>query len=1116
MNAAIDPKLKSRIEEVLGLRGRKDNHAVRFKDLSKIVTATNSAEVSKIAERVAREIAEGYDNANVDLSQLEADIDAAMQQAAAAAAAAANAQSTANNANAYSDQVSQQVRDDLAVEFAAAQQAAAQALEHADEAEQWAISSEANVTRLFPSDFGDEGRFWTSDRSARPENPAVQPDDSEFLQEAIVGDFIRLHDIADDNQFVVSRGVTEFIPGNTLRITVVTRHLGQTSSKLRTVLCGLRSDYSFRRSTGSRNVMPTAPDEWQTVVAEVEVPEKLGGEVWLRAGVYTASGATPDSTIDVAMIRIEDVTALKAAEGSAAAAEIARSDAVVASGNAQGAASAAATSQSLAADSAAQSATEAGVAEGARQQAENSASAAADSATTASSAATTAGSSAYAADQSRIAAEAARDGADDARSSAEIARDDAVLARQDSEDAAAAAQTSLELTAEVSGRDMSVINDTFLISSDWSRWSSQGDLTQLENSVYPIGRDWRFQVTDTQSDGLQIDSSADSTWLGQVNADAYAVEVEFTLSSGSLDGAAIGVNWTTTQGGFHPDRKLLKDIVSGPAYIGKTQLARAIFKRPPGYPSSQDHDKTILIVNANTDWNGWTRAAKTITFHRVSIRPASQEELGSGEVEAGVRANILQEYLTAADTQQAIADVQQSLTASIGQVSATVDSHSTAIADLNGNASAIVGFAVQAGNAVSLLDLIAGDGSAGSYSIAKIEAQQILLKGSVSMDMLTIMDLSGNMVPDAAMVSASSWDVENSSDWTMISPQSFNWVKGESAGEIRTTRTGSYQAKNSLPFSVKEGESYAFKGLIRSIGSGNPSAQITVGWLDNNETLLSQDVIVGLGESGFSEDEGVFAAPEDARKAMIRLRVFDSNQATIGFSSVSCVRQRSGVTLLTPDSITTPLVATDAIIARHVRAGEIEADHVNTNSFRSAGLAVFGGDLRSENYNASNGTGWRITQSGNMYMPHASVGTLEIAGRAITAPRIARRSSDYTTPANGNWHTILSFTFTPASSNSDLLIIALVNGMSERWARINGQEYRPISQMRVTWRGSGLGLYDPKEKRTHIDVLTNVGGSSGTLALQVRNNGDTSAPGGVDIDFSLRDGVDFFCWEMKR
>lgn len=993
----IDAKLKARIEEALGLRGAKPNHAVRFKDIANLKTDTS--EVARIAEKVARDVAETYDGANVDLSQLQDDVDEAMQAAAAAAAAASNAQSAANNAAAYTDQVSQQVRDDLAVDFAAAQQAAQDALAHATEAESWLLATEAGAARLFPSDFRDGARFWKHTRTGAPEDAPDLPPGSELLTEGGVGDFIRLRSDATEDQYVLSRGVAEYEAGRTIRITARVRNLTATTGKLRTAIAILRADYSLRRVVRTSLLEPTTPEEWQTITRDLELPAANSDEVWFRAGVFTTEATTPDETVDVAMIRIEDVTLLKQSEDASADASIARDDAVAAVTDAQTAAAAAQTSQSLAASSAATAATEAGAAEGARLDAENSATAAADSATTASTQATDAGSSAYAAEQSRLAAEAARDGANDASTSAGIARDDAVTARQDAETAAAGAQASLELTAEVSGRDMSVINDTFLISSDWARLNSAGDLTQLPNTVYPIGRDWRFVVTSGQNDGLGIVGSPDTIWTGQTNADAFVVEVIFTLSSGSLGGAGVRVAWVNSGGTKSYTSKTLTEMQAGDGLAGRARTARGVFRRPAGFTGT--FASNDLLVYANLNISGWTRQAKTITFHRVSIRPATAEELGSGAVAEGVQANLLVNYLTSAQTQQAIADLEQELTASVGDVSAIVTQHSTAIATLEGNASGLIGFAVQAGNQVSLLQLMAADGTAGSYSIARIAASHILLEGSVSAPMLVIHD-PANLIPDNQFQAESAWGLPSV-------PYSLVNVGGnfDSLGAVYYTRSAAPAGwggwVTSRDFSVRSNTEYFFQIRVATVGTGgNTNLWSRVRWLDGfNNEISTNSIYIGTRTGNYLETAEI-TSPAGAQRAEVEFNINrDNTTVDCRVGDIVARAKENAATLIEPDSITSPLIVAEAVKAVHVDAG----------SFNAAGLAIFQGNLQSDNFNASAGTGWRITQAGSMIMPFAavkrgniedlSVNSLKIAGHSVSVFEHSFTASSVQTAASG-------------------------------------------------------------------------------------------------------------------
>ncbi|MFV0383660.1 hypothetical protein, partial [Paracoccus sp. (in: a-proteobacteria)] len=403
---STDRIFTAKIEELLGDRGAKPNRAVRFRDLDKALASASTAEVAKIAEKVARKTAESYSGADTDLSQLQQDIQTAQQAANLAGTDAQNALSAANGAGAYTDQQVQQARDDLAVDFGAAQTAAGQAAGYALDAHSSLLTATAGIARIFPTDFLDGPSFWSATYAGSPAAVSTSlTSDHQLLNEAVVGNFYRIVAGRTVLRAILSRAISEFSEGRVIRITVKFRMVGAVSSALRFAVASLRQDFTLVRTLGTGIVAtPSAPDQWQEGSTEIALPARQEQELYFRAGIVATAGTSPDVPIDIASIRIEDVTSLKAA--------------------------------------------------------------------------------------------------DESRAQASIARDDAVVARQDAESAAASASTSLNMLSEVAGRSNAVISDTFLVSSDWVRYGSEGTLTKLPNSVYPVGRDWRFSVSGTQNDGI--------------------------------------------------------------------------------------------------------------------------------------------------------------------------------------------------------------------------------------------------------------------------------------------------------------------------------------------------------------------------------------------------------------------------------------------------------------------------------------------------------------------------------------------------------------------------------------------------------------------------------------
>ncbi|TRW94925.1 hypothetical protein FNJ84_17690 [Paracoccus sp. M683] len=995
-NPTLDRALRAKIEEILGERGTKPNQAVRFRDIEGLAFGAGLAkQVKDIAEKVARDIAESYDGADTDLAELQAEVADLRHRADAAATAAANAEAAAANATAYTDAEVQSARDDLAVDYQTAVAAAQDALAHADEAEQWSISSEANVTRLFPEDFRDDGAFWTENLGLPPTAASVLPPFSQIMSEALVGDFIRLEAVASRDQRVVSRGVIRFSEGRTIRVTAKVRTIGGTSGKLRLLFAVKRADYTNARNLFWSNALTTSTaDTWQTFTFDQLLPAPQANEVWLQIGLYANSNATPDVDCDIAFIRIEDVTSLVAGEQAAAAAEIARTDAIAAKGDAESASAAAQSSATLAASSEAAAASQADAAGNSADAAGNSADAAASSATLAGTEADAAGSSAVAANTARLAAETARTGSQSAQAGSQLARDEAVTARQNAETAAASAQTTLTLNSKVSSRGVGVLEDQFLQASEWSEIKPAGNtITKTANALYPIGQTWEFQTAGTNDVGIRILDSPSSIWSGTKNAKAYVAEVEFTPVSGLLTGAAVRLFWKNTVGtGFATTALFSNDALAAPSDNGRTNTFRALLKRPAGF-SGTFYSHT-LIVYADV---GPNRYAKTIRFHRVNLRPATEEELGLGEVSAAVQATLAENYFTRAETNIAIANADLTLNASLGETFSSVESSKTAIASLNGSVARFRNVVTVNGEQRAGIEVVAFDGAgSGTGSVMKLIGDNVIAEGTLSGREVVVHDGSANMFPDPAFLlkSFSGWTLNSvaASNFSLIATSaipgaiSVNNAKSEACLYI-TSHPGQGDAIMSSPkFSVAPGEQFELGyDLAVQLGQYHMfSLRLRVH--DKDGALLATlGVQTDTATAAWRTFSGTVTIPANATHADIQVVSRDVTGMQTGYAAASnftVIRKRTGRTLITPNSLTTDLV--------------------DTNDFNASGLAVFGGTLQSDNFNQANGTGWRITKAGQLIVPSASITTANLEDASITSAKIGNTiQSDNFNQANG-------------------------------------------------------------------------------------------------------------------
>ncbi|KEP68810.1 hypothetical protein DL1_08465 [Thioclava dalianensis] len=274
------------------------------------------------------------------------------------------------------------------------------------------------------------------------------------------------------------------------------------------------------------------------------------------------------------------------------------------------------------------------------------------------------------------------------------------------------------------------LKDAFLNSEDannWVRVGAQGDLTKEPGETFIVGTDWTFDLASGEIDGIRTDTSADQ-WVGALNADAYALEILFTLNSGSLNGALATIDWQVS-GASHKAGLNFADGLSGPLTIGQQMRISAIVQRPSGISGTITKNVLTVLVNGSDGSVSPSLApsAKNITLHEVSLRPATAEEQGGGLVDA----RVTQETNARSQADLALADDITSLTATLNSTTSSVSSNASAIADLEGNAQALVSFRAKAGSSGALLELVAQSNPSGSVSVARIAAVNILLDGSV-------------------------------------------------------------------------------------------------------------------------------------------------------------------------------------------------------------------------------------------------------------------------------------------------------------------------------------------------------------------------------------------------
>ncbi|WP_167738074.1 phage tail protein [Leisingera sp. NJS201] len=338
-------------------------------------------------------------------------------------------------------------------------------------------------------------------------------------------------------------------------------------------------------------------------------------------------------------------------------------------------------------------------------------------------------------------------------------------------------------------------------------------------------------------------------------------------------------------------------------------------------------------------------------------------------------------------------------------LAASVDIQATAIADLEGNATAGYLIKAQAGSEVSLLQLIAADGSAGSVSVAKLQAEHILLQGSVSMDMLSV-GVGRNLLenPDFTQgmvgVTAGGWgNIGDSGSVSIRSDGSYSetfsptlrietdWAgTGVSGAKVAYMRPVNDDGSAGRGYPVGGGVWYEFSTALK-VRRARVGARLYWYKADGNYSdVTTYTTVFTESSSGGASDTpprhwarygGLAQAPSDAAYCMVRFHI-DQTLENSGNRDVHIFQ---------------PMLAESAEGAQlspyapggntymhggRVVTDSLYADAVNTASFAAAGLSLFGGAMKSTNFNgtidasgeitAEGSAGWVISKSGGMVL----------------------------------------------------------------------------------------------------------------------------------------------------
>ena len=547
------------------------------------------------------------------------------------------------------------------------------------------------------------------------------------------------------------------------------------------------------------------------------------------------------------------------------------------------------------------------------------------------------------------------------------------------DEAVTAATSALSATFSAS---QGVLKTQYLANAlGWRRWSAQGNLTKTPNELFSEGETWDFNVSATQKDGLALNTAYTTPgWIGQKNAEAYVVECDFTLISGTLDGAALYIAWYNDVPRAWASHKRFADCLTSPLVTGERMTARVLLKRPSGFTGT--FDKHVFHAFAN--WNALPpMAAKNIKFHRVNIRVATPEELGTGILADTLNGEITDIKALDVNGNTAFGKLLDQLDVDAGGTSAVVTKHASAVADLEGFASAYAGVTVQTnGGRIAGFRATSFSNPDGSGSGVLELLGDVVAPGTLSTNALTV-GLGQNLLSN-----------------TDFSDGMNGWVsyKTGGGGNVNFHRRGAGASW--------AGKYYPTLGCHQASGATDGYTDIKchpklVNGLSSKGAQVKPDEWVevsvkaslhrcrfelriqfynasgnGVGYSGVLASAndvrssstnpdvwptywGKWKAPAGTAYATIHMRKLATNAGSsdswLFAHKPQLARSHANATQPAPYSPG----GTTLITGDKVATGSVNADRMNTASFAATGLALFGGTMKSTNF-VSGTRGWRI------------------------------------------------------------------------------------------------------------------------------------------------------------
>lgn len=188
----------------------------------------------------------------------------------------------------------------------------------------------------------------------------------------------------------------------------------------------------------------------------------------------------------------------------------------------------------------------------------------------------------------------------------------------------------------------------------WAVWSGASAPTKETTLARTPPNAARWNVTSATATAGMTASGGGALADLPLNVEYVAVEVDFLLTSGTLAGAGVLLDWSGMTGGNRDTLSLAAEVPS--PQLNKVHRVTKVLRRPQTASGTQNGWAAYLVANLSSMAGGG--AVKNIVIDRVGFRPATAEEVSAYRVRSFAADNIEGNTVTGALVQTAKASPQ--------------------------------------------------------------------------------------------------------------------------------------------------------------------------------------------------------------------------------------------------------------------------------------------------------------------------------------------------------------------------------------------------------------------------------------------------------------------------